>query len=159
MTKSHLALLATAYSALISPSNAAETTTPTYATDMSFPITSIEALSTNYPWLPHNVDPENNPTPEEYQNMPMQVLGDRKSVYDHYMQGCRDFWDHHMGTHEGENMGEGGTNCDNDEVERIKHIVDQTPSMVVSRIQVFVLTFWRVDAFFVAVIAIDGELK
>ena len=131
MTRSHLTLLATAYSAVASATNAAETTS-TYSLDMSFPMTAIDALSTNYASLPHNVDPENNPTPEEYQNMPIQVLGDRKTVYENYMQGCRDFWNNHMGTHEGENKGEAGYNCDNDEIERIQHIVDQTPSMVVS---------------------------
>uniref|UniRef100_A0A7S3QBB7 Fe2OG dioxygenase domain-containing protein n=1 Tax=Chaetoceros debilis TaxID=122233 RepID=A0A7S3QBB7_9STRA len=58
-----------------------------YGVDVSFPIQSYE-VSTNYPWLPHNVDPENNPTPPKYQGMPIQLLGNVKERYDNMIKGC-----------------------------------------------------------------------
>jgi prolyl 4-hydroxylase len=60
-----------------------------YGVDLSFPIHKSK-VSTNYPWLPHNVDPVNNPTPSEYKDMPIQYLGDTQKRYDEYLQGCRD---------------------------------------------------------------------
>ena len=58
--------------------------------DVSFPI--HRRISTNYPWLPHNVDPESNPVPKQYEGMPLQVLGDRQSVYNEHLRGCREFY-------------------------------------------------------------------
>ena len=58
-----------------------------YGVDVSFPIHRGK-VSTNYPWLPHNVDPANNPTPPEYQDMPLQPLGDVQKAYDEFMDGC-----------------------------------------------------------------------
>jgi hypothetical protein len=58
-----------------------------YGVDVSFPIHNTQ-VSTNYPWLPHNVDPVHNPTPTKYKNMPLQVLGDRDQFYKDFMKGC-----------------------------------------------------------------------
>lgn len=38
-------------------------------------------VSTNYAWLPWNTDP-NVPTPEEYEGMAVQPLGDKQSFYE-----------------------------------------------------------------------------
>ena len=102
---------------------------PTYGIDVSFASTGTNAISTNYAWLPHNIDPENNPTPPEYVNMPVQVLGDRNKVYNDFIKGCRDYWDKKL---EEEGEGEGIKACDDDENDRIEHIRDQPSSMVVS---------------------------
>lgn len=49
-------------------------------------------VSTNYPWLPHNVDPT-IPTPEEYRNMPIQPMGEASQKrYEDYIQGCVDYY-------------------------------------------------------------------
>lgn len=61
-----------------------------YGTDISFPM-HADHVSTNYAWLPHNVDPS-IPTPKQYQGMPIQPLGDMQAKYDKYMQGCVDFY-------------------------------------------------------------------
>lgn len=58
-----------------------------YGVDVSFPIHRLK-VSTNYPWLPHNVDPENNPTPPEYEGMPIQWLGNMQEQYDKMIAGC-----------------------------------------------------------------------
>lgn len=58
-----------------------------YGVDVSFPIHNTQ-VSTNYPWLPHNVDPDHNPTPAKYKNMPLQVLGDRDQFYKDFMKNC-----------------------------------------------------------------------
>ena len=47
--------------------------------------------STNYPWLPHNVDPS-LPVPDEYEGMPIQPLGNKQGSYEKYIQGCLDFY-------------------------------------------------------------------
>ena len=60
---------------------------PTYGLDVSFPIHHLK-LSTNYAWLPHNVDPENNPTPPEYKGMNVQYLGNKQAEYDEFIKGC-----------------------------------------------------------------------
>lgn len=64
---------------------------PTYGVDISFPI-HHEKLSDNYAWLPHNVDPENNPTPPEYEGKPVQYLGNKQAEYDAFMKGCDDHY-------------------------------------------------------------------
>ena len=48
------------------------------------------SVSTNYAWLPHNVDPINNPVPEEYVGMAIQPLGNVMDRYEKYIQGCVD---------------------------------------------------------------------
>ena len=52
-----------------------------YGVDVSWPI-HHSSVSTNFPWLAHNVDPEHNPVPAEFKDMPMQPLGDRQKSYD-----------------------------------------------------------------------------
>ncbi len=52
-----------------------------YGADISWPM-QHDRVSTNYPWLPHNVDPENNPIPVEYIGMPLQPLGDRQKAFE-----------------------------------------------------------------------------
>lgn len=105
---------------------------PVYAYDVSFPMTDYKA-STNYPWLPHNVDPANNPTPEEYKNQSIQPLGDRQAFYENYMQGCRDYW---TAIHEKEALEHGGHEepeeqaCDNYERQRVDQNFYQPISMV-----------------------------
>ena len=47
--------------------------------------------STNYPWLPHNVDPS-LPVPDEYKDMPIQLLGNKQEQYEKYIQGCMDYY-------------------------------------------------------------------
>lgn len=111
-----------------SSNNHAET--PSYGIDISFPVTGIDSISTNYPWLPHNVDPANNPTPKEYENMPIQVLGNRKKLYEDYIQGCRDFWEREL-----DEEGAGIRACDNQEHERILHNQEQPISMLVSELK------------------------
>ena len=49
-------------------------------------------VSTNYPWLPHNTDPINNPTPPEYIGMPIQPLGNRQKFYDDFLEGCKAYY-------------------------------------------------------------------
>ena len=61
-----------------------------YGVDISFPM-HYAPPSTNYAWLPHNVDPQNNPTPPEYKDMPIQPLGDMDKKYNDYIQGCVEF--------------------------------------------------------------------
>lgn len=62
-----------------------------YGIDVSFPIQ--RKVSTNYPWLPHNVDPDNNPTPPMYVDKPIQPLGDRQSIYVAHLNACRAHYD------------------------------------------------------------------
>lgn len=88
----------------------------TYGVDISMPIQSA-TVSTNYPWLPHNVDPENNPTPPEYEGMPIQPLGNKQEFYDNMIQGCRDFY------------GKKGHSCDSTEMDRVAMSLRQPASM------------------------------
>jgi prolyl 4-hydroxylase len=62
-------------------------TTESYSFDVSFPIHG--RVSTNYPHLPHNVDPTTHEIPLRYQNQPLQILGDRQEVYLQHLDGCR----------------------------------------------------------------------
>ncbi len=95
-----------------------------YGIDMSFPISSIDALSTNYPWLPHNMN-ANEDTPEEYKGMPVQILGNRREIYDTYMEGCKEYWGKEFG-----HRGEGAKACTSFERSRFRHNLDQPHSMV-----------------------------
>ena len=90
-----------------------------YGYDISFPMLGDSVhVSTNYPWLPHNINPS-IPTPEKYKNMSLQPLGDRESFYQDFIQGCRDYWrDSH-----GEEI------CDETDLKRLKHNT-QIASMV-----------------------------
>ena len=87
-----------------------------YGVDVSFPIHKWE-ISTNCPWLPHNVDPANNPTPKKYQDIPLQPLGDRQAAYDTFLQGCKDHY------------GKKGRACTQTEQDRIAMSLRQPQSM------------------------------
>lgn len=87
-----------------------------YGVDVSFPMHRLK-VSNNYDWLPHNVDPVNNPTPPEYKDMPIQYLGDRQSVYEKYVQGCRDHYSKYA------------SSCDSTEHERVAMGLRQPHSM------------------------------
>lgn len=88
-TRIWLAAAAVASSLLVMMANAQQEVE--YGVDVSFPM-HHKTVSTNYAWLPHNVDPENNPVPAEYQDMAIQPLGDMKAKYDNYIQGCVDHY-------------------------------------------------------------------
>ena len=90
-----------------------------YGVDVSFPVHQ-PTVSTNYPWLPHNVDPTNNPTPEEYKDMPIQPLGNKLAFYEEFMNGCRQFY------------GDRGHLCDATETDRVAMSLRQPQSMKVS---------------------------
>ena len=60
---------------------------PTYGVDVSFPI-HHNYMSDNFAWLPHNLDPENNPTPKEFEGKPVQYMGDKQGEYDAFLEGC-----------------------------------------------------------------------
>jgi hypothetical protein len=57
-----------------------------YGVDVSFPI-HREKVSSNYPWLPHNVK-DGVETPTEHVGQPLQPLGDRQAFYNHLHEGC-----------------------------------------------------------------------
>lgn len=86
-----------------------------YGVDVSFPV--HKRISTNYPWLSHNVDPDNNPTPKQYEDMPLQPLGDRQAAYNKHLQGCREFY------------GKDARQCDVYEYDRMLMNIRQPQSM------------------------------
>ena len=75
-------------------------------------------VSTNYDWLPHNVDPANNPTPSEYKGMVVQPLGDRQTEFQDYINGCVDYYE------------DKGNRCRTNEEDRIVMSLRQPKSMV-----------------------------
>jgi len=77
--------------ALLGAAASVDTEEISYGVDISFPIHRSK-VSTNYPWLPHNADPANNPTPREYVGMPIQLLGNVQQRYEDFMKGCRDYY-------------------------------------------------------------------
>ena len=91
----------------------------------SFPMHQNE-VSTNYPWLPHNVDPKKFPTPDEYKNMPIQPLGmDANERYQQYIQGCVDFYN----TITDSNKSQRGQRCLDNEEDRIEMTLRQPQSV------------------------------
>ena len=88
-----------------------------YGVDVSFPMHHA-SVSTNYPWLEHNVH-SNIPTPEEYKDMVIQPLGDRQTFYKDFLDGCR------------EAFGSRGSRCTNNELDRIEMSLRQPQSMQV----------------------------
>lgn len=94
----------------------AEDDPPVYGVDVSFPI-QRHKVSNNYPWLPHNVDPANNPTPPEYEGMPIQYLGNKEEFYDDFLQGCRDYYKKYSHA------------CDSTEYDRVEMSLRQPQSM------------------------------
>eukprot|EP00804_Cyclotella_cryptica_P021530 CCRYP_005823-RB/>CCRYP_005823-RB protein AED:0.42 eAED:0.42 QI:104/1/1/1/0.66/0.5/4/324/478 len=91
---------------------------PTYGVDVSFPIHHSK-LSTNYAWLPHNLD-KSLPVPKEYEGMPVQYLGDKQAEYDAFMKGCHE----HYGK-----KGDTWSACSVTEVDRIEMSFRQPASM------------------------------
>lgn len=92
---------------------------PTYGVDIS---TAIHhgLISNNYAWLPHNIDPNNNPTPPEYINMPIQYLGDKRAFYDNMIAGCEE---HYGASHSSFSV------CKQTEVDRVEMSFRQPKSM------------------------------
>lgn len=74
-------------------------------------------ISTNYPWLPHNVDPINNPVPDEHKGMKIQPLGNQKDIYTKYLDGCVQFF------------GKDGHRCLESEKDRLRSNLEQPQSM------------------------------
>jgi len=91
--------------------------TPEYGVDVSFPMHYL-SLSTNYPWLSHNVDPDQNPVPNKYKEMPIQPLGNRQQFYDDFIKECADFY------------GKKGNACYGVERDRMDMSLKQPQSMV-----------------------------
>lgn len=87
-----------------------------YGVDVSWPM-HYAAISTNYPWLEHNVDP-NVPTPKEYEDMVAQPLGDRQQFYKDYLDGCRASFG-----------AKGSSRCTSNEIDRIAMTLRQPQSM------------------------------
>lgn len=79
-----------------------------------------DRVSTNYPWLPHNMDPS-LPVPDAYKDMPLQPLGDVQSRYDNYIQGCVDFYNKHKSPK--------GQRCIDGERQRIQMTLTQPASV------------------------------
>lgn len=80
-------------------------------------------VTTNYPWLPHNQDPDKYPAPDRYKDMVRQPLGDIKSRYDEYMQGCVDYYNKKKGGNTG------NVSCWDTETGRIAMTLRQPQSM------------------------------
>lgn len=77
-------------------------------------------VSTNYPWLPHNVDPTVQ-VPNEYKDMVLQPLGDVQSRHDAYMQACFDHYQQKNGK---------GERCYDYESDRVALMLEQPRNMI-----------------------------
>ena len=86
-----------------------------YGVDVSIPM-QYASVSTNYPWLEHNVD-HSKPVPKEYEDMVIQPLGDRQSFYKEFLQGCKD------------HFGKKGARCVQNELDRVAMTLRQPQSM------------------------------
>jgi hypothetical protein len=86
-----------------------------YGVDVSWPMHYAQ-ISTNYDWLPHNQNP-NVATPPEYEDMPVQPLGDRQQFYKDFLQGCRD------------HFGSKAMRCTQNELDRVAMSLRQPQSM------------------------------
>jgi len=86
-----------------------------YGADVSFPMQHID-ITTNYPWLEHNMD-KSKPVPREYQDMVLQPLGDKTTYYKDFLQGCVDHY------------GKKGGRCRQTEIDRIEMTLRQPQSM------------------------------
>ena len=89
---------------------------PCNTTQQSFPMHHAR-VSTNYPWLPHNVDPANNPTPHAYKDMVIQPLGDKQTEFEDFMKGCEEYY------------GAKGRRCWSNEEDRIRMSLRQPRGM------------------------------
>jgi prolyl 4-hydroxylase len=63
------------------------------------------------------MDPANNPTPPEYEGMPIQYLGDKQSWYTDLIDGCV------------QHYGERGSRCLQNEIDRVDMSLRQPQSM------------------------------
>eukprot|EP00545_Synedropsis_sp_CCMP1620_P000654 CAMPEP_0119012448 /NCGR_PEP_ID=MMETSP1176-20130426/6730_1 /TAXON_ID=265551 /ORGANISM="Synedropsis recta cf, Strain CCMP1620" /LENGTH=537 /DNA_ID=CAMNT_0006965407 /DNA_START=63 /DNA_END=1676 /DNA_ORIENTATION=+ len=86
-----------------------------YGVDISFPM-HYNAVSENYPWLPHNLDPELTP-PKKLQGKPLQPLGDKQGRYDRFLDSCV------------KSFGSKGQRCVSNERERMAMTLRQPQSM------------------------------
>lgn len=77
------------------------------------------SVSTNYPWLPHNQDP-NILTPDRYKDMVIQPLGDVQARYEKFMKGCFAYYETTRGK---------GDRCYDTEDDRIAMTYRQPASM------------------------------
>ena len=92
---------------------------PDYGVDSSYPMHHPSIIN-NYPWLPHNVD-QSLPTPPEYSNVPINPLGSGPTErYNHYIQGCVDFYNAN---------GNKGERCRHGEKDRIEMTLRQPASV------------------------------
>lgn len=91
-----------------------------YGVDVSFPI-HHEKISSNYPWLPHNLDPS-LPTPKEFRDQVIQPLGNKEKFYERFLDACV------------KHYGAKGTRCIANENDRISMSLRQPQSMQVSLI-------------------------
>jgi len=86
-----------------------------YGVDVSFPMQYSE-VSTNYPWLEHNID-NSIPVPTKYQGMVPQPLGDKQAFYKDFLQSCKDAF------------GKKGKRCVQTELDRVAMTLRQPQSM------------------------------
>lgn len=86
-----------------------------YGVDVSFPMHYSE-VSTNYPWLEHNMDPS-KPVPKKYQDMVPQPLGDKQAYYKDFLEGCT------------KAFGNKGKRCIQTELDRVAMTLRQPQSM------------------------------
>jgi prolyl 4-hydroxylase len=85
-----------------------------------------EQVSTNFPWLPHNADPKNNPVPSMYKDMPIQPLGiEAMERYNQYIQGCVNYYN----TVSDKNKNPRGQRCLDNEEDRIEMTLRQPQSV------------------------------
>jgi hypothetical protein len=92
---------------------------PTYGVDVSFPIHHVE-ISDNYAWLPHNVDPANNPTPPEHVGKPVQYLGNVRGDYERMIRACEEHYGGAQGSF---------SVCRQTEADRVEMSIRQPSSM------------------------------
>ena len=90
-----------------------------YGVDVSYPMHHA-AVSTNYAWLPHNVDPDNNPAPDFLKEMPIQPLGDMQKKHHDYINGCVEHYNKQKNR---------GKICLQNEADRIEMSLRQPQSM------------------------------
>jgi len=89
-----------------------------YGADISWPHHHRQ-VSSNYAWLPHNIDPKHYPAPLKYQDMPIQPLGDRQAFYETFLESCEKYYK--------EKKGQGL--CSSTEENRIYQSLKQPSSM------------------------------
>ena len=100
---------------------------PSYGIDVSMPI--FRRISINYPWLPHNVN-DTVSTPRQYENMPIQPLGNRQEIYNNHLFNCRHYYKSIKLTESGHASSNiAGGNCDIYEYDRLLMNQRQPQSM------------------------------